>query len=249
MTEIAPGIEHALRRVVALGEGPDAGATNVVTGSRRALLESLREVGEPVSIEGLAEATGLHPNTARHHLDVLAAAGLVSRTAAPPSGRGRPKMLYSVSASALAPFTELSEFLERALDSGDEDAVAVEAARRWLATVPQGGPSQDADAAVLAATESLRAVGFNAQSDAIGDTIVVSECPYASLISEHPMICTVHAELVAGVLRRTGQDVTLEAFDVWVRPGVCRARLARKDTAPAFVAEPSSTPPAQEESA
>jgi predicted ArsR family transcriptional regulator len=249
MSEIAPGIEDALRRVAALGDPAERGVANVISGSRRAILEALRAAPEPLTVEALAEHAGLHPNTARHHLDVLAAANLVERTVAAPSGRGRPKVLFSVSPSALAPFAELSEFLQRALDGGVEDVVAVEAARRWLAAVPQAGVVDDADGAVAAAVESLQAVGFDARSDAIGDTIVVSQCPYASLISEHPMICTVHAELVSGVLARTGQDVTLAGFDVWVRPGVCRARLTRTDTNPAFVAEPSETPNPQEESA
>lgn len=240
MTEIAPGIEDALRRVAALGDGADA--ANVLSGSRRVILDALRGASGPLTVEELAEQTGLHTNTARHHLDVLAAAELVERAAAPPSGRGRPKILYSVSAAALAPFAELSAFLQRALDGGEEDSVAVEAARRWLASVPPVGAAEDIDGAVAAAVDSLRAVGFDAQSDAVGDTIVVSQCPYASLIAEHPMICTVHAELVAGVLRRTEQDVTLAGFDVWVRPGVCRARLSRPDAAPTFVAEPATAP-------
>lgn len=241
MTEIAPGIEEALRRVVALGDPADAGSSNVISGSRRTILESLRAADRPLTGEEIAELTGLHVNTARHHLDVLAAAGLITRDAATPTGRGRPKKLYSVSPTALAPFTELSDFLQRALAGADADTVAVEAARRWLASVPQAAPVDDADGAVAVAVDSLRAVGFEAESDAVGDSIVVSQCPYASLIAEHPMICTVHAELVAGVLRRTGQDVTLDGFDVWVRPGVCRARLNRPDVNPAFTAEPSQT--------
>lgn len=242
MAEPTEGIEDAMRRVASLGDGADASAPNVLSGSRRVILEALRSAETPQTVEDLAEQTGLHPNTARHHLDVLAAADLVERALAAPTGRGRPKILYSVSATALAPYAELSEFLQRALDGRDEDTVAIEAARRWLASVPQAGPAADADGAVAAAVESLRAVGFDAQSDAIGDTIVVSQCPYASLIADHPMICTVHAELVAGVLRTTKQDVTLEGFDVWVRPGVCRARLSRPDTSPSFVAEPSAAP-------
>jgi len=247
MAEMAPGIEDALRRVATLGDAPDAGSANVLSGSRRVILEALRAAPGPLTVEELSEQTALHPNTARHHLDVLAAAELVERKVAAPAGRGRPKILYSVSATALAPYAELSEFLERALEGGDEDVVAVEAARRWLASAPDVGPAEDADAAVAAAVDSLRTVGFEAQTDAIGDSIVVTQCPYASLISEHPMICTVHAELVAGVLRRTGQDVTLDGFDVWVRPGVCRARLSRPDATPTFVAEPSAAPSTTEE--
>ena len=240
MTDIAAGLEDAFMRVAALGDGGEPGAANVISGSRRNILEALRSAAEPMSVEDLAEQTGLHPNTARHHLDVLAAASLVERAAAAPTGRGRPKILFSVSESALAPFAELGAHLERAFQRGEEDTVALEAARRWLASVPQVGPADDADGAVAAAVDSLRAVGFDAQTDAVGDSIVVSQCPYASLIVEHPMICTVHAELVAGVLRSTGQDVTLDGFDVWVRPGVCRARLSRPDATPTFVAEPSA---------
>src|SRR6188768_967124 len=120
MSEIAPGIEDALRRVAALGDPAERGAANVISGSRRAILEALRAAAEPLTVEALAEHAGLHANTARHHLDVLAAANLVERTVAPPSGRGRPKVLFSVSPSALAPFAELSEFLQRALDGGVE---------------------------------------------------------------------------------------------------------------------------------
>ena len=247
MTEPTTGIEGAFRRVATLGDSIDGGNANVLSGSRRVILEALRSAQEPLSVEAIAEHTGLHVNTTRHHLDVLAAADLVERSVATPTGRGRPKIMYSVSRAALAPFAELGEFLENALEGGDADTVAVEAARRWLSSVPHAGAAHDPDEAVAAAVESLRVVGFDARTDAIGDSIVVTDCPYASLIAEHPMICTVHAELVAGVLRRTGQDVTLAGFDVWVRPGTCRARLTRPDTAPSFTAEPSAPNPAKKD--
>lgn len=237
MTGSARDIEHALQRVIALGE-PTSGHAGVLAGSRRAILDLLRTAPDPLSIEDIAASAGLHINTTRHHLDVLAAAGLIERAAAQPEGRGRPKARYRASSAAAAPYTDLEEQLTAALRAHTEDEVAVETARRWLASAPEVTTASDLDGAVASAVESLRAVGFDARADAIGDTIVVTDCPYASLIAEHPMICTVHAELVSGVLRRTGQPVELAGFDVWVRPGVCRARLTRPDTTPDFVARP-----------
>jgi len=60
--------------------------------SRSRLLAVLQRATEPMGIRELANAVDLHPNTAREHLDRLVAAGLVTREAAPPSGRGRPSL-------------------------------------------------------------------------------------------------------------------------------------------------------------
>ena len=47
----------------------------------------------------LAARVGGHPNTTRHHLRALAAAGLVQERVLPAGGRGRPATLYSVTPS------------------------------------------------------------------------------------------------------------------------------------------------------
>lgn len=232
-------LEQALRRVVALG-GTDDASSGVLAGSRRAILDILRLADEPLTAVQVAQLAGVHLNTTRHHLEVLAAADLVSRATESPTGRGRPKALYAASASAQEPFLELEQLIERALSTSTTDQVAVETARRWARSVPPVRRARDLDEAIVFAVEALRSAGFQAQSDAIGDTITVTRCPYASLIAEHPMICTIHAELVANVLEQTGQPVTVAGFDVWIRPGVCRARLNRPDVQPEFVATTAS---------
>lgn len=246
MATTSQDIDRALKRLVALGS-PDVSHSPMLAGSRRVIVETLIAADTPLTIGAIAAATNLHVNTARHHLDVLAAADLVTRHTAPATGRGRPRVLYAASAAAAEPYEELEDFLTRAVVASVEDDVAIETARRWARSVPQVTVAADIDQAVAAAVESLQKAGFRAHTDEIGDTITMSGCPYAGLIEDHPMICTIHAELVSTLLERTGQPVTLEAFDVWVRPGVCRARLSRPDVTPARVATAPSSPRAGKE--
>lgn len=247
MSGMARDIEHALHRIVALGESTGSGHRQVLTGPRRAILDVVRSHGTPMTIDQITQQTTMHANTTRHHLDVLAAAGLLERSSARPVGRGRPRTLYRTSATASAAYSELGDRLKAALQANTGDEVIRETARRWIKAAPPVRTATDLDDAVDAVVDSMREVGFTAHTDAVADTIVMTDCPYASLIAEHPMICTLHAELVSNVLENTGQPIELEAFDVGVRPGVCRARLTRPDTAPHYIATPTNRPvPTQE---
>lgn len=66
-----------------------------LSASRADLLETLRGQPELVSIKALIDATGLHRNTVREHMDALVHDGLVERHRAPAEGRGRPAWLYA----------------------------------------------------------------------------------------------------------------------------------------------------------
>ena len=62
---------------------------------RTAILHVLRDDEVPQAVDQVAERVGLHVNTAREHLELLVAAGLVSRTAEARATRGRPRTLYA----------------------------------------------------------------------------------------------------------------------------------------------------------
>src|SRR5690606_12362156 len=66
-----------------------------LSAARVSLLETLQAQTEPVGIDALVSATGLHANTLREHLEGLRDLGLVTRSAAPASGRGRPAWRYA----------------------------------------------------------------------------------------------------------------------------------------------------------
>src|ERR1019366_9382343 len=64
-------------------------------GQRRAdVLALLRAAGSPVGVREVAGQTGLHPNTARFHLDALVDAGLATRAPRARAVPGRPSMAY-----------------------------------------------------------------------------------------------------------------------------------------------------------
>src|SRR5665648_755220 len=61
---------------------------------RQAVLQSLRHSPEALAVADIAALTELHPNTARFHLDALAADGLAVRTFETRTSPGRPRVLY-----------------------------------------------------------------------------------------------------------------------------------------------------------
>ena len=62
--------------------------------SRLRILSLLRERGRPLDVRELAEGVGLHPNTVRDHLNVLADAALVTARTEKRERAGRPRTLY-----------------------------------------------------------------------------------------------------------------------------------------------------------
>lgn len=210
--------------------------------SRDRVLALVEAAPAPLLIEDICRDTGLHPNTVRGHLDTLVAAGRVQRSRGPSVGRGRPPWLYSaVSASAVA---ELNAALRDRLQQADADDLAQEAAATWASAAHLQTSVTSPDEAVAAAAEALDELGFAAEASVVGDAIVLQACPYASLIADNPVICDIHGQLLAEILGRTEQGVTVASLDVWARPGVCVAHLNRPDLAPARVimGEPPAGP-------
>src|SRR5450759_5091359 len=102
--------------------------------TRSRLLAVLRDSRGPMEIRELADAVGLHPNSVREQLARLADAGLVATEAAPPSGRGRPRLRYVARPEddGQAPYRALAGVLAEELGRLAEPATrAAEAGERW----------------------------------------------------------------------------------------------------------------------
>ncbi len=207
--------------------------------SRDRVLALVEAAAEPMLIEDICEATGLHANTVRGHLDTLVAADRVTRTPGPRNGRGRPPWLYSArEAGAVA---ELHRSLREQLETADADSVAREAAAAWASTAQFDKVAESPDDSVAQARTTLEGLGFSAEESPVGDAIVLRDCPYASLVADHPVICDIHAALLGEILTRSGQDVSVTSLDVWARPGVCVAHLDRPDLQPSRVIDIGDT--------
>lgn len=218
------------------------------TPDSRSTIETLIvEAPEPMSIEAISQATGLHANTVRAHLEVLEAGGRIERLQGKRAGRGRPPWLYRATAADPSPHLVLAEALLDQLQDSDSADITTTAAARWAATLhgertealPAAETPDDAVADVVAALDDL---GFTATADALGDRIDLQRCPYAEFVAERPVICDIHAALITQLLDTSGQPVTLQRLDVWSRSGHCTAYLSRPDINPAWTVPASPGP-------
>ncbi len=199
---------------------------------RGRVLAAVEGAADAVTVEDICQATGLHANTVRGHLDVLIAAGSVARESAEAVGRGRPRWLYRPGRAAAAPILFLAEALTAQLSRAGDADLAEEAAARWAAAIPDLPVAADPDQAVDGTVDALNRLGFTATASPVGDAIAVTACPYTYLVVDNPVICDIHAALVGRLLEQTGQPVSMTALDVGVRDGVCVARLQRPDLEP-----------------
>jgi predicted ArsR family transcriptional regulator len=212
----------------------DAGTRAPLGDSRSAVLDVLRSFG-PLGVRDTAARTGLHPNTARFHLDGLVESGLVER-AMEDSGRpGRPRALYRALPADQG--VRSYRFLARMLTSlvagtmPDPAASATEAGRAWgryLADRPAPFEQVDAPAAVDRLTALLTDIGFGAQPEPAADGPVVrlGHCPFRELAVEHQdVICPMHRGLLEGALAEMNAPLSVERLDPFVEPTLCLARL------------------------
>lgn len=147
-----------------------------------------RTIGE------ISEATGLHANTVREHLQRLIDGGYVVQEFERRATRGRPRALYSAATGepdASSPIAR--EKAEAAARRGDLLRRAVPE----LAGALDSTEARQLDALI----EHLEESGFEPVVDEEQLTVELSPCPHAAALPEHrPMLCQVHLGLMQGVL-------------------------------------------------
>jgi predicted ArsR family transcriptional regulator len=214
----------------------DRALSRALADDRRAqLVEELRATPDGLDIHELARRLGLHANTVRWHLGVLQDAGAVSSTAAPRSGRGRPRMLYRLERSAregsrdeyrlLA--TILSGTLAEYAEGRERAAHAGRAWGRYLVERPLPLVRVTDAQATEQVVRLLDEQGFAAEAD--GERIRMRRCPFHDLAEAQPeIVCAVHRGLISGALEELGSELEVEGLDVFAEPNLCVAHLARR---------------------
>lgn len=201
--------------------------------SRALVLEALCDGAATVA--ELEQATALHANTVRDHLDALVARGLAARTKSAPSGRGRPAWRYEAVAptSATDGFeyaglaATLAAHLHRTSAEPWQDAVtAGESWGRDLAA--HDGPARTTSAVTARrrVLDILEEVGFAPEADARATSARLTRCPLLGTAQEYPdVVCGVHLGIVRGALDEYGADSDHTELLPFAEPGACRLHL------------------------
>ncbi len=215
-------------------EGPTLGD------SRARVLRVLQTAGAPLGVDAIATSVGLHPNTARFHLDGLVEQGLAERSSENRDAPGRPRALYAATAEGIPSgrrsYRLLAQILTSYLGSTSRhpEKAALKAGEEWgryLANGPEPFHRVDAAAATRQLTTALDDIGFAPEPVTAGRKrqILLHHCPFREVADAHPeVVCTVHLGLMRGILAELDAPLDAARLDPFVEPQLCIAHLASR---------------------
>jgi predicted ArsR family transcriptional regulator len=217
---------------------PDAGAP--LGQSRAHVLDLLRAAGSPAGVRDIADQAGLHPNTARFHLDALVDAGLAARAPKERTTPGRPSMAYRAVAGGepigRRRYRLLAEMLT-SLIAGmlpKPGEAAGEAGREWgryLTEPPPPYQRLDAGEAVEKLTATMAEIGFAPEAviDGTQYQLRLRQCPFREVAENHQdVVCQLHLGLMQGALAQMRAPVTADRLQPFAEPSLCIAYLATR---------------------
>ncbi|MDA4895403.1 ArsR family transcriptional regulator [Streptomyces sp. MS2A] len=173
----------------------------------------------PRTIGELTEATGLHANTIREHLQRLIEGGYVIQSTERRTTRGRPRTLYSAATGAPDASSPVARRkVSAAAERGD-------LMRRLLRT-ERSELGREATYQLDALVEHLEESGFEPVVAEDGLRVELTPCPHAAARPEHrPVLCQVHLGLMQGVLAEAGGPLSAECVRAADRPEECTVQL------------------------
>jgi predicted ArsR family transcriptional regulator len=206
--------------------------------SRVRIIELLHTAEAPLDATEIAAAVGLHANTVRSHLRVLADAGLVSTAREDRHRPGRPRIVYEDAPEGglieePGGYRLLAEILASYLASSGQESVdkAEAAGRAWGRYLIDRRPPFAAATAgddIEAIVRLLQEAGFEPalESAESGHTLLMQRCPFGGVADSYrKIVCSVHLGLIQGALSELGANVEADELQPFVRPGVCAAHL------------------------
>ncbi|HET6633821.1 MAG TPA: helix-turn-helix domain-containing protein [Streptomyces sp.] len=209
-------------------------------GPRRAeVLRAVREAHEPPSVADIADRLGVHPNTARFHLDALVDEGAVERTSVRPDGPGRPRTVHrprpGMDRGGPRGYRLLARVLLSRLAAAGTDGTeeAVRAGREWggfLVERPAPAARIGRQEAVARLTALLADLDFAPETDTAAEQgteqIRLRHCPFLELAEEYgPLVCQIHLGLMQGALAELRAPVRAERLEPFAEPDACLTRL------------------------
>lgn len=158
----------------------------------------------------LAEAAGVHENTARQHLQALEQAGVLLRAEGSPRGPGRPAVVYRlVPGLLLSPANPvgLAQLLAAVVVRSRPDSCALMAVGREWGRCMLGGPGTHQMEALQWALDQL---GFDAE---VADhEVLLLGCPCPVVAPDDPLlVCDLAVGVVDGLLTGTASELKVGA--------------------------------------
>jgi predicted ArsR family transcriptional regulator len=206
--------------------------------SRVRILDLLRDSAAPLDASELAGRVGLHANTVRSHLRMLAGAGLVSVQPEERHTRGRPRLVYQAvtdesSGGSVGGYRLLAEILASELAGSGEESVdrAIRAGQTWGRFLVDRRPPNvpaSTSADLEAVLQLLDEVGFDPslEEDDVGHTVLMQRCPFGEVADHYrKIVCAVHLGLMQGALEELGAHARADLVP-FERPGVCVSHVA-----------------------
>ena len=174
--------------------------------TRQQIVDYLQANRMATAIE-MSQALQVTAADIRHHLKLLADSGLVKVVGVRPGhGPGRPKQLYTLTDHALKDNMDglASALLQTLLaDTVYKGERLGEIASQLLGDYPSIG---NIHARLNQAIEYLNKMQYQASWEASpnGPRLIFRNCPYASILDQHPELCRMDTELLAQML---GQEM------------------------------------------
>ena len=189
---------------------------------RATIVAALRGSSHGLDTGQLAAVVGLHANTVRWHLGRLQESGLVQSAPAHPRKRGRPAIVFRLTAEGVVAGRDEYRLLAMMLtDTLARDATAE--ARMYETGVRWGRRLHEATPAASTA-ELLDQEGFAAEE--ADERIEMRRCPFYALADGAPqVICSLHHGVIDGALEATASGREVERLDPFVEPRLCVAHL------------------------
>jgi predicted ArsR family transcriptional regulator len=206
--------------------------------SRARVLDLLRAATGALSVREIASQAGLHPNTARFHLEALVQAGLASKERQQRESLGRPSMAYSASGedgpAGQRRYRLLAEMLTGMIAAvmPQPGEAATAAGREWgryLTGQLQPYERLDAREALERLRATMERIGFAPELTAQGSRyrLLLRQCPFREVAERHQdVVCALHLGLMQGALAQMRTTVTVGRLQPFAEAWGCTAELA-----------------------
>jgi predicted ArsR family transcriptional regulator len=175
--------------------------------TRQQIIDYLQANRMATAIE-MSQALQVTAANIRHHLKLLTISELVEVVGSQPRhGRGRPMQLYSLTENALKHNLDgLASALLCTLLTGSNESEKLNQIATYLLEDYQA--ASNIHARLNQAIKHLNELHYQASWEASpnGPRLILRNCPYASILLQHPELCRMDTELLAQMLGQTMQQ-------------------------------------------